>query len=535
MFTEWSMFGAAVHVEIPSELQDEASLLKYLGLSPAELKKIWYHRERMYADFDVSKKNGKLRQINAPNRRLKYIQRLIATKLDLLYRHRKPAHGYMKDRSVKTNASSHLKQRYVLNLDIKDFFISITEPRVEGVLIAVGVPNRVSAVIAKICGYSGRLPQGGPASPVLSNMICFRLDRALLRIAKDAKCIYTRYADDITLSGLRPLSPLFKGVPPPSGPVTEELLSAALQSAFNSNGFKINHEKIHYADKNSRRIVTGLKINEGLNVDRRFVRNIRSALYAAEKDMPAAQARYMSEFGGSSTIAAHLKGKIAWLGNIKGLADPVYRSLALRFNKSFASQPIKVQPTREEKIDRSVWVVEHGLVMKDIYRQGSVFFLEDVGLVTAAHCVEGVTDATIHHPSRPSNKFEVKVAHYSKHRDLAILSHAIPKTDFYKLKKSIVPSTTGDLVTAVGYPDFGPSDKINFRPGTVSSTTIKSSIALLEVNFKLAQGMSGGPVLNASDAVVGIIHKGGVEMSRDFAIVVTELDKWIADGLADDT
>lgn len=534
MPSDWSMFDAVVHVEIPPELHNETSLLTYLGLSSAELKKIWYRRERMYTDFDVAKKSGKPRQINAPDRRLKHLQRQIAAKLNLLYRRRNPVHGYVTDRSVKTNASSHLKQKYVLNLDIKDFFVSITEPRVEGVLTAIGVPNGVAATIVRICGYSGRLPQGGPASPVLSNMICFRLDRALMKIAKDAKCIYTRYADDITLSGLRPLSPLFKSVPPPSGPVVQDLLSAALQSVFSSNGFALNPSKIHYADKNSRRIVTGLKINEGLNVDRRFVRNIRSALHAVEKDALAAQARYIADFGGTSNIATHLKGKIAWLGNTKELADPVYRSLALRFNKSFASQPIKVQPTRAEKIDRSVWVVEHDSAVTGIYRQGSVFFLEGVGLVTAAHCVEGIKEAMIHQPSRPSNKFEVAVTHYSKHRDLALLSHTIPETDFYRLKKSVVPAVTGDLVTAVGYPDFGPADKINLRHGTVSSTTVRSLIALLEVNFKLAQGMSGGPILNSDDAVVGIVHKGGPAMLRDFAIVVSELDNWIATGLSDD-
>ena len=111
MPSEWSMFEAAIHVEIPPELHNEASLLTYLGLSPAELKKVWYRRERMYTDFDVAKKSGKFRQINAPDRRLKYLQRQIAVKLNSLYQRRNPVHGYVADRSVKTNALSHLKQR----------------------------------------------------------------------------------------------------------------------------------------------------------------------------------------------------------------------------------------------------------------------------------------------------------------------------------------------------------------------------------------------------------------------------------------
>ncbi|MGY4398617.1 RNA-directed DNA polymerase [Sphingomonas sp. UYAg733] len=530
----WPGLGVTVQVPIPPELSSKAALLECLDVSPAELKKIWYHREKMYQNFDVAKKNGKPRLINAPDRRLKYLQRRIAEQLDKLYPVRNPVHGYIIGRSVKSNATSHVRQRFILNLDIKDFFSSITETRVHGVLRSIGVPSAVAETIARICCYGGHLPQGGPASPVLSNMVCFRMDRALLKVAKDAKCIYTRYADDISLSSLRPLSPLFEGVLPSAGPVLPELLSTNLQAAFSGNGFTLNPEKIHYADKHSRRVVTGLKVNEGLNVDRRFIRNVRAALFEIEKDAAAAQTRYAAGFGGKSTISAHLKGKIAWLGNVKGLADPVYRALALRFNKAFPDQPIKVQPTRDERIDRSVWVIEINLDDLDHYLQGSAFFLEGVGLVTAAHCVKGVKEATLHHPSRPSNTFKVEIAHYSKQRDVAVLSHAIPATDYYELAESIIAAVTGDSVSAIGFPDFGPADKINVRGGTVSSTTKKSGIQLFEVNFKLAQGMSGGPVVNDQDAVVGITHKGGPHEPRDFAIVIAELRKWIDGGFGND-
>ncbi len=530
----WHGFSAKIRVSIPQELSSEAALTAYLGLSSAELKKIWYHRERMYHEFRIEKKNGKSRVINAPDQRLRYLQRQIASQLNSLYSHRNPVHGYVIGRSVKTNASAHLKQKYILNLDLKDFFPSITEPRVQGVLSSIGISTEVSTIIARICCYNERLPQGGPASPVLSNMVCFRLDKLLLKIARDAKCIYTRYADDITLSGLRPLASLFEGSPPSSGRVAPELLSSALRAAFSGNGFTLNPDKIHYAEKHSRRVVTGLKVNEGLNVDRRFVRNIRATLHEVENNAAAAQKRYIDDFGGSTNISDHLKGKIAWLGNIKGYADPVYRSLAIRFNKYFTSQKIKIQPTRTEKIDRSVWVIEHNSADLEIYIQGSAFFLHEIGLVTAAHCVEGVKEAFVHHPSRPSNKFKVSVDRYSKHRDLALLSHQIPDHEFYLLAKSTTAASIGDPVTAIGYPEFGPADRANFRHGMVSSTTTRSLVRLFEVNFKLTQGMSGGPIIDNSDAVVGVIHKGGPLEGRDFAIVIEELYKWIAGGAIND-
>jgi S1-C subfamily serine protease len=160
-------------------------------------------------------------------------------------------------------------------------------------------------------------------------------------------------------------------------------------------------------------------------------------------------------------------------------------------------------------IDRSVWVIERGLDDLDNYIQGSAFFLDGIGLVTAAHCVEGIQDAIVHHPSRPSNTFKVTVSKYSKHLDLAVLAHTIPDNEFFALKISPVPALTGDRVAGIGYPDFGPGDKINIRPGVVSSTKTRSLVNLLEVGFKLTQGMSGGPVVNDKDQVVGVIHKGG--------------------------
>lgn len=112
----WLGFGipAPVHIAIPAELASKAALLAHLGVSQAELKKIWYNREKMYQSFDVAKKSGKRRLINAPDRRLKFLQRQIAELLDALYPIRKPVHGYVPGKSVKTNATSRsIAPRYL--------------------------------------------------------------------------------------------------------------------------------------------------------------------------------------------------------------------------------------------------------------------------------------------------------------------------------------------------------------------------------------------------------------------------------------
>lgn len=520
------LLGAPPTIGIPPELANEAALLTYLAVSTRELNKIWWYRGTMYHHFEIAKGRGKTRTISAPDPTLKYIQRRIARLLDQIYSPRDPVHGFVINRSVKTNAEAHLHRRFVLNIDLKDFFPSITERRIYGMLWAIGLDQRVAEILARLCCNNGHLPQGAPSSPVLSNMICFRMDKRLLVFAKTARCIYTRYADDITFSSYQPLSALFDSPVPPAGRFSPDLLSTSLKSIFTANGFNVHPEKAHYADRHSRRMVTGLKINELLNVDRRFVRNIRAALHSVKvHGIEKAQEIYQEKHGGTSSIAAHLEGKISWLRNIRGQSDPVFRSIALRFNECFPDRKLEVEPSKHEIRDRSVWLVEHS---KDAGMQGTAFFLEDVGLVTAAHCVQDASDIEVYHPSKLANRFKVSVLKVDEPRDLALLKHDIPSTEYFELRRSAKPVGKGDEVTAVGYPGWGPGDFVNVRPGTVTESPVKKAVQMIEVSQKLAPGMSGGPVLDGEDAVVGIIHKGGAGEDRDLAINIQMLNEWLA-------
>lgn len=521
------VFGKHIPIVIPAELASETTLLAYLGISPKELKKIWWYRSAMYKEFSIAKGSGKLRLITAPDNRLKMLQRKLAPLLDQLYRVRNPVHGFVPARSVKSNAEAHTNRRYLVNLDLKDFFSSITETRVKGLLRSLGVDRRVSETAARLCSYKGHLPQGAPTSPVLSNMICYRLDTVLLQTAKAARAIYTRYADDITFSTFQPPSGLFKAAIPPSGRFAPEALAANLLEAVMSNGFEINPDKAHYADRHARRIVTGLKINEIINVDRRYVRNLRAALHSVETfGIMDAQARFTAEYGGGTNLAAHLAGKISWLGFIKGSTDPLVRGIMLRFNQCFPDAPLKVKPTATEMRNRSVWLVEHD---GDGGMQGSCFFLKDFGLVTAAHCVENVETVEIYHPSKPSNSFKVKVLKRHEHRDLALLEPALPETEYFELVGSGQIAAEDAPTIALGYPGYGPGDKLNIRSGTISSLPMKSGVQLIEVTQKIAQGMSGGPLLDGLQNVIGINHKGGPDMARDFAVHINELTAWLAE------
>lgn len=515
-------FGKLIPIPIPPELADEASLLAHLGISPAELKKIWWYRERMYTSFNIAKRSGKVRTITAPDRRLKIVQQKLAPLIGQLYRVRNPVHGFVQSRSVKTNAEAHMNRRFVVNIDLRDFFPTITEKRICGLLQSLSVGRRVAEVIARLCCIANHLPQGAPTSPVLSNMICFRLDAALLQIAKQSRAIYTRYADDITFSSYQPPTPLFDGVVPAVGRFSPDLLSSALRTLVVGNGFEIHSDKAHYADRNSRRIVTGVKINAGLNVDRRYVRRIRAVLHSIERlGLPNAQAKYATA-GGKGDLAAHLRGKISYIAHLKGQTDPVVRSLAQRYNMSFLAKPIKLAPTPEEQRDRAVWVIENS------EHQGTAFFLKGIGLVTAAHCVKGATAVDLLHPSKHATLFKAKVLHLHEHQDLALLDHtAIPVTEYYELDASATSPVIKEQVTAVGYPSWAPGQSLNIRPGTVSLLMPKSGVQMIEVTQQLMQGMSGGPLLNSDGEVAGIIHKGGPDEGRQLAIQLSVLAEWL--------
>ncbi|MBX9758219.1 MAG: hypothetical protein K2Y29_05530, partial [Beijerinckiaceae bacterium] len=424
-----AIFGQPIRIIVPAELANEAALLAYLGVSADELRKIWYYRKRMYRHFSISKKPNKNRLISAPNDRLKFLQRALAVKLNELYSRRNPVHGFVPDRSIRTNALAHLRRRFIVNLDLKDFFPTIGQKRIEGVLVSLNIDARVAEIISCICCVNGHLPQGAPTSPVLSNMICFRLDKKLMDFAKEARCIYTRYADDITFSSHQPPTALFETTIPAAGRVAPDRLAPRLRDLFQQNGFVINPTKVHYADSHSRRIVTGIKVNEMLNVDRRFVRNIRAALHSIETlGIEAAEEKFHDKHGGRSNLVAHLRGKISFLNYIKGQSDPVVRSIALRFNSRFPAIPIKTAPTPSEIRDRAIWIVEQSK------SQGTAFFLNGVGLVTAAHCVEGFAEVDVFHPSKLANKFKARVGKLDRHRDLAILDHGIPATEYFELQ-----------------------------------------------------------------------------------------------------
>lgn len=291
-------------------------------------------RTRHYKVFEVPKRGGGVRIISAPASPLKIIQRKLNYILHHVYVPKATVQGFVHERNILTNARRHSEtgptKYYVFNLDIKDFFHSISYRRVLGMFMAkpYGLPREVANVLANLCCFEGRLPQGAPTSPIISNMICAKMDSQLRRLAQDNKCIYTRYADDITFSSSLRSFPTSIAT---RDNVTGQIRAGeVLQRTIEDNGFSINEAKLRLQSKLERQEVTGLTINKFPNVRRRFIRQIRAMLHAWEEyGIDLAQKEFAAKFARSRARKAPplnrvVRGKLEFLRMIRGEQNPIY-------------------------------------------------------------------------------------------------------------------------------------------------------------------------------------------------------------------
>jgi len=223
---------------------------------------------RFYKKYWIRKKDGRLRSIRQPRRDLKAIQAWIKKYILESRKLSRHATAYSKGCSVKNNAQPHRYNRYFLCVDLMDFFHSVTEGSVAGIFRKLGYSLKTAGLLASFCCCFGVLPQGGVTSPVLSNLACEMLDRRIAGYCSRHDIVYTRYADDLTLSSRD----------------RDKVLRAKLILAkiVSSEGFRINEKKTRIAGPNRRCEVTGLvKSNSGVSfgVGRKKKRTMRAILH----------------------------------------------------------------------------------------------------------------------------------------------------------------------------------------------------------------------------------------------------------------
>lgn len=234
-----------------------------------------------YTSFMIDKKNGTQRLIEAPQKELKQVQvaleKLLMAEQVKVWKekdiHPNLSHAFIKKKGIISNASIHRNKRFVLNLDLKDFFYSFHFGRVRGFFLKnrdFACSEEVATVIAQLCCYNGRLPQGAPTSPVITNLIFQIVDWKILLLAKKYKVDYTRYADDLTFStNIKTFD--------------EDEFIAELRKIIEYTGFQINEHKTRLSFKDSRQEVTGLVVNKKINVKREYYRTTRAMLSSLYK------------------------------------------------------------------------------------------------------------------------------------------------------------------------------------------------------------------------------------------------------------
>lgn len=324
-------------------LKDYKALAHFLEIPSGQLLYIAY-RNQQYTTFTIPKKSGGFRTISSPESGTRILQEKVKPYLEKIYRVKKPVHGFVgNDKNIKTNAAAHIKKKFVLNIDLEDFFGSIHFGRIYGILKSepFSMGDSAAAVLAQICTYNGSLPQGGITSPILSNLASTRLDKEMVRIASRFHLTYTRYADDITLSSNKPFTRSIL-----EQHDTEEgkkfSLGILLRDIIKSSGFNIAEKKIRLQDRSQKQVVTGLIVNEFVNIDRKYIRQTRAIIDQWTKDAKKAELDYLKKVKKLSDIEISkmsldgtfirnaIYGRLSFIKMIRGENFSTYLSLCKR-------------------------------------------------------------------------------------------------------------------------------------------------------------------------------------------------------------
>jgi len=231
-----------------------------------------------YRPIYINKKNKEKREILAPSYKLKVIQKWILVNILSQLEIHPSCHGFVVNKSIKTNAAVHLNQTIILSIDIKNFFDSITYKDVNDIFSRIEYFDEVTDILSELCTYKDKLPQGAPTSPYLSNLFLYDFDTEVFNFCSEKNLNYSRYADDITISG---------------NDMNIEYMLTFLTKKLKKYHMEINENKTRYAYNWQRQSVTGVLVNDRLNISKKYRNDLRQEIY------------YLNKFG----VDSHLQKK----------------------------------------------------------------------------------------------------------------------------------------------------------------------------------------------------------------------------------
>ncbi len=332
-------------------VQNPQDLCCLLGMPLHELQEIINNPG--YSRYEIEKKKGGKREINAPDPLLKSVQRQLNYYLQAMYLCVRPdeVHGFVINEgergeqcNIKENAANHTGKGYVLNVDLRDFFSNISGRQVLHLFLSelFNYNEEIATALALLTTYQGKLPTGAPTSPVISNLICLDMDAHLKEFTKENNLSYSRYADDLSFS-------------------SNELINAVqinqLRDVINQCGFAINEKKVRMTPANRKQTVTGIVVNEKVNIDRKLLKNIRAMAFDLRKNGVEAATRKHFDLKGivdikyKAMFMARLEGYINFVGQIRGRTDSVYlrlKNLTVTNNNYIVPSDVQI---KEHQID----------------------------------------------------------------------------------------------------------------------------------------------------------------------------------------
>ena len=540
-------------VEINEEhflaIKSKQDLAKYLNIPLKQLTFFAYSGKKFYSSFSIPKKSGSsCRHISAPEQKLKYIQRILSDTFSKIYRPPDAVHGFVKERSISTNAHQHVGKRAIIKIDLSDFFPSISAKRVRGLLKSnpFNFTDEVADTLTNLVCNEGFLPQGAPTSPILSNMICLKMDHALLRYARKNRLKYTRYADDLTFSSTtkRGISSIVSFSDEGKTIICPEVLKI-----IRKNGFSVNDSKTGTFGRGTRQVVTGIVVNQKCNFrrdDYRYLRNLFH--YWKHNNAEAAARRYVStknrnhyysrffsdenEFFEKKFIE-HLYGLLNYYSMIAQENGRHSRPLQKLWTSLYDLTGISVHEMLPE---RMIFKTDSCANLRKIKHEdsepyccsGSCFLIEGSLILSARHCAKRPFDSDNARVEYLEDSFfeiseiigipksKVNIS-YSEIKDggalLDWLAFSRPKdfNQFPGLSKDLEYRVqVGEVVIAYGYADGkGQLRRIEAKVVDI----LRNEIIIVDRAF--IKGMSGGPVLNTRGDVIGLITHGSGDGSYD--------------------
>lgn len=262
-------------------------LSHYLCVETSTLYRILNNVSKNYRQFNIEQNNGKIRTISAPRTYIKSVQWWLLDNILTVQPINDCVHGFVQNRSYISNAQAHLGAKHLLNIDIKDFFPNISITQIKNIFSDIGYSEHAAQILSRFTSLNGRMPQGAPTSPILSNLVFSNADKEISQYSIENGLLYTRYADDLSFS---------------SQEFIPKNILIQLKAILASYGFKLNPTKTKFSGKGDRMEVTGLVINDKVQMPREWRYRAKAIFHQAAIVPEAFQARISEVQGLLNTI-----------------------------------------------------------------------------------------------------------------------------------------------------------------------------------------------------------------------------------------